>query len=211
MAIPFRITGAGNQDARYVFRATFTEALTVAPSIEAWDNALTFPSRTTAGVTVAKEVFLGTTGNTNIPMLYAVATTSLAPGDDWKPVAPVAGSANPNRLMGDTNYVADPTIPGAGDSIYFNIGIEVPYDATVPSTIPLAHIIQIRYRYSGPTPAVSFAANEGTEAVPVWTTITPGNNGVRYCNAGTDWAVGPYRLTLPEFGTVDAPEMGITT
>lgn len=211
MAIPFQITGAGNQNTRYVFRATFSQALTVAPTIEAWDNALTFPSRTSTGVTVAKEVFTGTTGNLFFPMLYAVATTSAAPGINWKPAAPVAGSANPNRLMGDTNYVTDPTIPTAGDSIYFNLGIEVPYDCTVPSTVPLAHIIQVRYRYSGSTPSVTFAANEGTEAIPVWTTITPGNNGVRYCNAGTDWSVGPYRLTLPEFGTVDAPELGITT
>jgi len=211
MAIPFQITGAGNQNARYVFRATFTEGLTVAPTIEAWDNTLTFPSRTSAGITVAKQVFVGTTGNLTFPMLYAVATTNTAPGDNWKPAAPVAGSSNPNRLMGNTNYVTDPTIPNALESIYFNLGIEVPYDASVPSTISLAHIVQLRYRYSGPTPSVSFSANEGTEAVPAWTTITPGNNGVRYCNAGTNWATGPYRLTLPEFGTVDAPELGITT
>lgn len=211
MAIPFQITGAGNQDARYVFRIEFSQELSVPPYIEAWDNALIFPSRTTTGTSVAKEVFTGTTGNGNIPMLYAVATTSATPGDDWKPASATAGSANPNRLMGDTNYVADPTTPGAGDSIYFNLGIEVPYDAAVPSTTSLAHIIQIRYRYSGPVPTVTFYANEGTETVPVWTTLVPGNNGVRYCNAGTAWDTGPYRLTLPETGTVDAPELGITT
>lgn len=210
MAIPFQITGAGNQDARYVFRVTFSQELSVPPYIEAWDNALTFPSRTTTGTSVAKEVFTGTTGNGNIPMLYAVATTSASPGDDWKPASATAGAANPNRLMGDTSYVADPTTPGAGDAIYFNLGIEVPYDAAIPSTTSLAHIIQIRYRYSGPVPTVTFDANEGTEATPVWTTLVPGNNGVRYCNAGTDWDTGPYRLTLPETGTVDAPELGIT-
>ena len=211
MAVPFKITGAGNQNTRYVFRVTFSKALSVPPEIEAWDNALTFPSRTTLGTTVAKQVFTGTTGNGNIPMLYAVATTSASPGDNWKPAAATAGSANPNRLMGTTNYVADPTTPIAAGSIYFNMGIEVPYDATVPSTVTLAHIVQIRYRYSGTTPVVTFAANEGTEAVPSWTAITPGTNGVRYCNAGTSWAAGPYKLTLPETGTVDASEMGITT
>jgi hypothetical protein len=144
-------------------------------------------------------------------MLYAVATTSTSPGDDWKPAAATAGSANPNRLEGDTSYVTDPTTPSAGGHIYFNLGIEVPYDATVPSTTTLAHIIQVRYRYSGAVPTVTFAANEGTEASPTWTTVVPGNNGVRYCNAGTNWSTGPYRLTLPETGTVDAPEMGITT
>jgi len=211
MAIPFQITGAGNQDARYVFRVTFSEDLSVSPTIEAWDNILTFPARTTTGSTVAKEVFTGTTGNGNIPMLYAVATTSSSPGDDWKPAAATAGSANPNRLEGDTSYVTDPTTPSAGESIYFNLGIEVPYDATVPSISSLAHVIQIRYRYSGSVPTISFAANEGTEASPTWTTLVPGNHGVRYCNAGTNWSAGPYRLTLPETGTVDAPELGLTT
>jgi len=210
MAIPFQITGAGNQDAQYVFRVAFSQGLSVPPNIEAWDNLSTFPARTSTGATVAEEVFTGTTGNGNIPMLYAVATTSATPGDDWKPAAVTAGSANPNRLMGDTNYVTDPTTPGAGDPIFFNLGIEVPYDATIPSTTTLAHIIQVRYRYSGSVPTVEFAANEGTETSPTWTTLTPGTHGVRYCNAGTDWDSGPYRLTLPETGTVDAPELGLT-
>ena len=210
MAIPFKITGAGNQDARYVFRVTFSQALSVAPDIEAWDNVATFPARTNPGTTAANEVFTGTTGNGDIPMLYAVATTSAAPGDDWKPISATAGTANPNRLRGDTSYITDPTIPGAAGSIYFNLGIEVPYDASVPSATPLAHVIQIRYRYSGATPTLAFAANEGTEASPAWTTFVPGTNGVRYCNAGTSWVAGPYKLTLPESGTVDASELGIT-
>lgn len=211
MAIPFQITGAGNQDAQYVFRVSFSEDLSAAPNIEAWDNALTFPSKTTTGTTVAKEVFTGTTGNGDIPMLYAVSTTSATPGDNWKPAAATAGAANPNRLEGDTSYVTDPTTPSSGESIYFNLGIEVPYDATVPSTTSLAHVIQIRYRYSGSVPSITIAGNEGTEATPVWTTLVPGTNGVRYCNAGTDWTSGPYKLTLPETGTVDAPELGLTT
>jgi len=211
MAIPFKITGAGNQDAQYVFRVTFTQELSVPPHIEAWDNALTFPSATTTGVTIAKEVFVGTTGNGNIPMLYAIATTNATPGDDWRPATATTGAANPNRLAGDTSYVEDPTTPSADESIYFNLGIEIPYDATTPSTTSLAHIIQIRYRYSGLEPTVTFAANEGTEAVPIWTTITPSSNGVQYCNAGINWTAGPYKLTLPETGTIDAPEMGITT
>jgi len=211
MAIPFQITGAGNQDAQYVFRVTFSNGLSTPPYIEAWDNALTFPSKTSTGTTVANEVFTGTTGNGNIPMLYAVATTSASPRDNWKPTSATAGSDNPNRLMGNTNYVTDPTIPGAGESIYFNLCIEVPYDATVPSATSLAHVIQIRYKYSGSVPVVTFAGNEGTEAIPVWTELVSGTNGIQYCNAGTDWSTGPYKLTLPEAGTIDAPEMGVTT
>lgn len=210
MAVPFQITGAGNQNKRYVFRVLFSEDLATAPSIEAWDNAETFPERTTDGATVANEVFTGTTANGEIPMLYAVSTTSESPGDDWKPSTATAGAENPNRLMGDTSYVTDPTTPSAGESIYFNLGIEVPYDATVPSTESLAHTIQIRYRYSGTEPTVTFYGNEGTETSPSWTEITPGTNGVRYCDAGTAWATGSYELSLPESGTIDAPELGIT-
>ena len=210
MAIPFQITGAGNQDARYVFRVTFSQGLVSAPNLEAWDNAETFPAKTATGSTVAKEIFTGTTQNGNIPMLYAAATTSASPGDTWKPAAVTVGAANPNRLMGDTNYVTDPTIPSAGEHIYFNLGVEIPYDAAVPSTSSLAHIIQIRYSYSGTTPNVTFNANEGTEASPTWTELTPGTNGIRYCDAGTNWTSGPYTLTLPESGIIDVPELGIT-
>jgi len=212
MAIPFKITGAGNQDARYVFKVTFSDALTSAPRIEAWDNPETFPAKTfVGGVTVAKEIFTGTEGNGNIPMLYAVATTSATPGDNWKPTSATAGDANPNRLMGNTNYVSDPTTPSAGESIYFNIGAEIPHDATVPSTSSLAHVIQIRYQYSGPSPTVSFYANEGTEDSPTWTELTPGTNGLRYCDAGTNFAGGEYILSLPESGTIDVPGFGITS
>lgn len=211
MAIPFKITGAGNQDTRYVFRITFSQELALAPNIEAWDNAETFPAKTATSSTVAKEIFTGTAQNGNIPMLYATATTNASPGDIWKPTAAIAGAANPNRLMGNTNYVTDPTIPSAGENIYFNLGVEIPYDATVPSTSSLAHIIQIRYTYSGTMPNITFCANEGTEALPTWTELTPGTNGVRYCDAGTDISIGPYKLTLPESGVVDAPELWITT
>ncbi len=210
MAVPLKITGAGNQDARYVFRVTISEDLMEGPNIEAWDNAGTFPARTDPGATVANEIFTGTTENGSIPMLYAIATTDETPGDDWKPTAATAGGATSNRLMGDTSYVTDPTVPDASEVIYFNLGVEVPYDATIPSAAGMAHIIQIRMKYSGSQPTATIAANEGTEASPTWTNITPGTNGIKYCNAGTDWTTGPYKLTLPELGTVDAPEAGIT-
>ena len=210
MAVPLKITGFGNQDARYVLRITFSQDLVDSPNIEAWDNAESYPSRTSTGSTIAKEVFTGTTVNGNIPMLYAIATTSETPGDDWKPTAATAGGATSNRLMGDTSYVTDPTTPDANDIIYFNLGIEIPYDATVPSSTNLEHIIQVRFRYAGTQPTVTFAANEGTEASPSWTNITPGTDGIRYCNAGTIWATGPYKLSLSESGTIDAPEAGIT-
>ena len=208
MAIPNKCTGAGNNNAQNVFKCTFSTALSSAPKYEAWDNAETYPARTIDGTTVDKEIFVGTAGNSNKPMLYLVATTSAAPGANWKPATATADSANPNRLKGTTNYVTDPTTPGASGSILWNQGVEVPSDATVPSTTSMAHIIQIRYTYTGTAPTLTFAFNEGTEVAPTWTTFTPGTHGVRYCNAGT--VAGTYKLTLPASGTVDAAEQWVT-
>lgn len=210
MAIPFKITGAGNNNAANVFRVTFSTALSSAPKIEAWDNSATFPSKDAAGVTTLKEIFTGTAGNSYKPMLYAVSTSSGTPGANWKPATATVGGATANRLLGTTNFVLDTAIPGAGGHMLFNLGIEVPFDATVPSVTSMAHLIQIRYTYTGSAPSVVFAANEGTEGTPVWTNFTPGSHGVQYCNASTIWASGPYKLTLPEIGTVDASELGIT-
>lgn len=210
MAIPNKATGAGNNDAQNVFKVTFDQALSTAPKIEAWDNSQTFPDKDAAGSTTAKEAFTGTTENGNKPMIYAVATTSSSPGSDWKPSSASAGSANPNRLKGTTNYVTDPTTPGLGDAILFNLGIEVPSDATVPSSSSLNTLIQIRYTYTGTAPALTFAFNEGTEGTPSWTTLTPGTHGLRFCNSGTVGG-GPYKLTLPASGTVDASEVWVTT
>ena len=209
MSIPCKVTGAGNYNAANVFRVTFSTALSSAPKIEAWDNSSTFPAKDAAGVTVAKEVFTGTTGNSNKPMVYAISTTGGAPGANWKPASATAGSANPNRLKGTTNYITDTTTPGAGGSIKFNLGIEVPYDAAVPSNVSMSFLIQVRYSYTGTAPSVTFAANEGTEGSPIWTTITPGSHGIVFCNSSTIWSSGPYKLTLPESGTVDASEIGI--
>lgn len=211
MSIPNKATGAGNNDAANVFKIAFSTALSTAPKYEAWDNSSTFPAVDASGSTTAKEIFTGTTGNSSKPMLYLAATTSASPGANWKPASATAGSANPNRLKGTTNYVTDPTTPGAAGEIKFNIGIEVPYDATVPSTSSMNHLIQIRYTYTGSAPTLTFSFNEGTEETPSWTTFTPGTHGLRYCNSSTSWAAGPYKLTLPASGTVDAGEVGVTT
>ncbi|MDD5068081.1 MAG: hypothetical protein PHN89_00570 [Candidatus Pacebacteria bacterium] len=211
MAIPAKATGAGNNNAQNVFKVTFDQALSTPPKIEAWDNSQAFPAKDAAGATTAKEIFTGTAGNGTKPMLYAVATTSSAPGANWKPASATAGSDNPNRMKGTTNYVTDPTTPGLGDAILFNLGLEAPYDATVPSSSSMAHMIQIRYTYTGTAPALTWAFNEGTEETPSWTTITPGTHGLQYCNSSTNWAAGPYKLTLPAASVVDAGEIGVTT
>jgi len=212
MAIPNKATGAGNNNAANVFKITFNQALSTAPKYEGWDNSATFPAKDANGSTVPKEIFTGTAGNSSKPMLYLVDTNAGAtlPGASWKPATATAGSANPNRLKGTTNYVTATNTPAQNGFITFNIGLEAPYDATVPSSSSTAHIIQIRYTYTGTAPTLTWSFNEGTEGTPSWTNLTPGTHGLRYVNTGTSWAAGPYKLTLPESGTVDAGEVGVT-
>lgn len=199
MAIPAAATGYGNNStAQNVFRITFSEALSSAPKYEAYDGA-SFPA-TGSAVTTANTVFAGTAGNGNKPMLSLVATTSAAPSSNWKPASATAGSANPNRMKGQTNYVTDPTTPGAGGVIRWNEVLEVPSDATTSST--MAVDLLIRYTYTGTAPVLTWAFNEGTEGTPTWTTLTVGTHGVRHTRAGTVGG-GPYLANIPAAGTED--------
>ncbi len=213
MAIPYKVTGAGNNStAQNVYKVSFSEALSAQPTIEAWDNSSTYPAVDSHGSTTAKEIFTGTTGNGSIPMLSAVSTTSSAPTSVWKPASATAGSANPNRLLGTTNYVTDPTTPTAGGSILFNLCLEAPYDATVPSTSSMNALIQVRYQYTGTVPIVHWYGNEGTEATPVWTEITSGSDGIRFCNVSASTTdSSTWKLTLPVTGTVDDGSQLVTT
>jgi hypothetical protein len=211
MAIPAKAVGAGNNNAANVFKVTFDQALSTAPKYEAWDNSATFPAKDAAGSTTAKEIFTGTTGNSNEPYLYLVDTNAgaTAPGANWKPATATGGSANPNRLKGTTNYVTATNTPALGEFITFNIGAEVPFDAAVPSTSSCNFILQIRYTYTGTAPALTYALNTGTEVTPSWLTLVPGTNGLRFCNSGTI-AGGPYKLTLPASSVIDAGEVWVT-
>lgn len=213
MAIPLIVTGAGNNsDADNVYKVTFDKALSSAPKYECWDNSATWPAVDSAGSTVTKEIFTGTSGNGNKPMLSLIATTSGNSTSAWKPASATAGSANPNRMKGDTNYVTDPTTPGASDAIKFNMCLEVPSDASVPSTSSMNALLQIVYTYTGDAPTPVWAANEGTEVTPTWTTLTPGTHGVKFCNddavAGTS---GTHKLTLPASGTKDDGAQVVST
>lgn len=216
MAIPSKVIGAGNANATQCFKVTFDQALSTAPKIEAWDNSETFPLKTASGATTALEIFTGTTGNGDTPCIAAwsggAESSGNLPGASWHPASATGGSANPNLLLGTTNYVTCTNTPGLGGDIVFNLSLEVGFDATVPSTTEYAAIIQIRYTYTGTAPALVFAYNDGgTEGTPSWTTFVPGTDGVRFCNASTSWAAGPYKLTLPGSGVVVASELGITT
>jgi len=217
MAVPSKAVGGGPVKATQVFKMVFNQALASAPKIEAWDNSVVFPLKDASGLTTAKEVFTGTTINGDIPMLAAWSGGAESDGTlpasaAWHPAAATAGSANPNLLSGGTSYVTCTNTPGAAGNIVFNLSLKVAYDCTVPSTLGMAHVIQVRYTFSGTPPTIVCYYNDaGTEAVPSWTVFTPGTDGIRYCKEGA--SVGNYELTLPSVSTATkvAPELWVTT
>lgn len=211
MAIPSKIVGFGNNStAQNVLRVTFSQALSAAPLYKMFDNSSTFPAVDASGSTTAKEAFAGTAGNSSKPMYALVDTSSAAPSSNWLPASATAGSANPNRMKGSTNYVTSPVTPTAGGTIRFNITAEFPSDASVPSSSSQNILLQIEYQYTGSAPTLTYAYNDGgTEGSPSWTNFTPGTHGIRLVNTGT--SSGTYKLTLPSSGVVVCQEGWITT
>lgn len=205
MAIPLKVSGAGNTStARNCYKLTFSTANSVAPLYKCWDNSQTFPVRDASGATTAHEIFTGTTGNSLKPMLSLVDTSSAAPASSWKPASATGGTANPNRMKGSASYVTATVTPGAAGYITWNMCLEAPYDATVPSTTSMAALLEITYYYTGAVPSLTWSANEGTEATPTWTTLTPGTHGMRFCNStATVGDSATWKLTLPSSSTVD--------
>jgi hypothetical protein len=214
MSIPAKVQGGGNNSAaQNVFKVDFSQALSAPPTLKMWDNSSTFPAVDAAGSTTAKEAFTGTSGNSNKPMYGLYATTSAAPGAaNWFPSSATAGSANPNRMKGSTNYVTDPTTPGAGGSIKFNLSAEFPSDATVPSSSSQNILLEVGYQYTGSAPSLSYYFNDssagGTEGSPSWTAFTPGTHGIRLVNSGT--SAGTYKFTLPTSGVSTVGELWVT-
>ncbi len=210
MSIPSKTVGGGNAStARNVYRITFSQALSDAPLLKMWDGAA-YPA-TGAALTTSNTVFAGTAGNSNKPMISLVDTSSGAPTSNWKPASATGGSANPNRMKGSTNFVTATVTPGGGGTITWNEVLELPSDATTSST--MAVDLEVTYKYTGTVPALTWAFNDnvggGTEGVPVWTTLTPGTHGTRYCNAATVGG-GPYLFDIPASSTSDSPELWVT-
>jgi hypothetical protein len=207
MAIPAAAVGYGNNStARNVFRVTFSTALSAAPKYEAYDGA-SFPA-TGSATTTALEMFAGTAGNGNKPMLSLVDTSTGAPASAWKPASATGGTANPNRMKGTTNYVTATATPGAGGTITWNEVLEVPTDAT-PGSAGQAHDLLVRYSYTGSAPALTWAFNEGTEGTPTWTTMTPSTHGLRHCRTGS--GAGNYIANIPASSTEDTVQGHVTT
>ena len=227
MAVPFKIVGCGNNSvALNVIGLSYSELLSSVPQLRAWDD-LTL-------ATAVNQIFVGTTGNTSLPMIAAIATSTDSdqedtPVSDWKPAAATGGGLQVNRLVGSTSYVLlNPDIPvseglpgtGAtgpfdGGVSKFNMVYEIPYDAPVPSTVAgggvapavLDHVLTVRVTYTGATPTIIWYGNDsGTDIAPVWTVIASGvtPNFVNGADADADPGVTPYKLTRPDSSVVDA-------
>lgn len=112
MSIPSKVSGGGNTStAQNIFRVVFSQSLSAAPTYQMWDNSSTYPAVDASGSTTAKEAFTGTSNNSNKPEYALVDTTNAAPSSSWLPGSASAGSANPNRMKGSTNYVTSPATP----------------------------------------------------------------------------------------------------
>jgi len=208
MAIPNDATGYGNENAANVFRISFSQDCSQAAKYEMYDRTAAWPA-TGVLVTVAKKIFVGTTVNGDIPMMSLVCTMDGLPGAAWKPASPTAGSANPNRMKGQTNYVTSTSTPTAALPLKFNMVLEVPSDLLATEDSEMYHDLLVRYWYTGTAPTLTWAFNEGTEATPTWTTMTPDTHGIRHCKSGA--GVGDYYAIIPESGTEDTVEGHVTT
>lgn len=238
---PYQIIGAGNNStAQNVIGITYSQLLSSVPQLQAWDDATL--------TTYTRQVFAGTAGNSLKPMLSGVATSDGAPVSAWKPGAVTAGGAVINRLKGDVNFVnlnastpiagtlagtvvagfvgTDPTAGGGGNpggTSRFNLVIEIPSDATVPSTIAgggvapnvLDHVVVVRVTFTGSTPTIRWYGNSstgtGTEGSPKWDNVVSGGspNTLQGVDVGTP-DIGPYKFTRPGAGTADPTVYKVT-
>jgi len=209
MSIPSKVVGAGNiSTARNVFKVAFSQNTSNIPTLEAWDD-YTF-------ATTTHEIFTGTSGNSNLSMIGAIATTPglTAPASDWMPAAPSAGGAQANRLKGVTNYVNLDSAAiniAVRDYVTFNSNWEIPADASIPADMALVFVI--KFTYSGAAPVLTWSFNDsvggGTEGTPVWTSMTPGVAGNKIKPADSGSTYPSIVLHRPLAGVVDSGEVWV--
>lgn len=131
-------------------------AYATAPRISAWDS--------NAHTTTAEEIFAGTTGNSNVPLLKARGQTlNSAPPQYWAEAsdaalhaldttgAIVCGNATGNEenavLEGDTNYLYASDVDIQANPQYFALALSVPDDATT-GVDAIDVVLTIRYTYT---------------------------------------------------------------
>lgn len=207
MAIPFRPTGIGQNAAKEVFRISFDEDLSQIPELHAWDD---FNLNT-----ISNKVFTGTTVNGDVPMIGAIGLT-VAPSASWYPATPVVAAAvdSASLLIGNDGYILlTASAPVAGDT-FFNFDFSFPSDVLPGDT--MAFVIEFRFIFTGATPTITFAGNDGgTEGTPIYTNLTtqPGGIGgaasvLRPSDTGGT-GVGD-TVTIPTSGEIFPDEIFVT-
>ena len=131
-------------------------AYATAPRISAWDS--------NAHTTTAEEIFAGTVGNSNVPLLKARGqTVNSAPAQWWGEAndaalhaldttgAIVCGNAAGNEenavLEGDINYLYASAVDINGTPQYFTLALSVPDDAATGVDV-IDVVLTIRYTYT---------------------------------------------------------------
>ena len=127
-----------------------------APRITAWDS--------NAHSTTTEEIFAGTTGNSNVPLLKARGqTVTTAPPQWWGEANDAAlhaldgtgaitcgnntGNEENAVLEGDTNYLVSSAVDINGTPQYFALALSVPDDATT-GVDAIDVVLTIRYTYT---------------------------------------------------------------
>jgi hypothetical protein len=199
---PFKPSNIGQNAAYQVFRVSSDQALSTNPKLKAFDNYLMNSNTNT--------IFAGTGDNGTKPMVGGIGLAA-APAANWFPSTEVVGSAvgTGSLLKGSTGFcLLTSTAPGAGENFFFNIDYYIPSDVTTSSS--LNHVMAVEYQYTGSTPSLSWHANSGTEAVPVWTSIISSKKGsspisgqseLRPASAGEGFdGTNNFKLNIPSSG-----------
>lgn len=186
MSYPFKVHGACTSTAQYVFKVSFSQPLSSVPNLRAYDNAASYPNTDSTTTTVFR-IFVGSTGNSNKPMLHFLDTTRSGPSaTNWYTASTIGAGVATCLMKGDTSYLqfrySTASIALANPSVYWNSLVRVPYD--VYPTMNKHHNVVIRYTFTSTAPTVSFWANNthagGTGDVPVWGSIQTDVSGVRF-------------------------------
>jgi hypothetical protein len=213
MAYPFKVSGACASVAKNVRRIEFSRPLSSVPNVRAYDNAATYPT-TDSTTTSAFRIFAGTAVNSNTSMLIYLDTKQGGPAASTWWTGATSSSSSTVQMEGDTafltfRYSASSMVAGA--TLTMNAIMVIPSD--INPTADMLHNVVCRYTFTGSIPTVQFHANNetagGTEATPVWGTITTDTHGIKFASGIA--TLSSIVATIPLTGTLHTKSMFVTT
>lgn len=205
----FKPTGIGQVAAKNVIRVTTSQPLSTNPKFQGWDDENLN--------TTLNDIFVGTAGNGNKPMVGAIGML-VQPSASWWVEALIAGAAvnNGSLLKGSLGFVLlTSTPPGVSGQMFINLDYRIPHDLD-PAAI-VAHSLSLEIQYTGPPPSLTWEANKGTEGTPVWqalvssikgSAIAIGGTEIRPCDVGSGGdGTETYKLSIPASGQIFVEEI----